>query len=90
MNLQHNNIQDKDIQILVKHCLKYRTPIKELLIHNNLINIEGSKSIAELIKDNNFLKKLNISSNPILSKGINIICESITNYKNILNELLIC
>ena len=89
LNLQHNNIQDKDIQILVKHCLKYRTPIKELLIHNNLINIEGSKSIAELIKDNSFLKKLNISSNPILSKGINIICESITNYKNILNELLI-
>ena len=62
MNLQHNNIQDKDIQILVKHCLEYRTPIKELLIHNNLINIEGSKSIAELIKDINigFFNLINI------------------------------
>ena len=89
LNLQHNNIQDRDIQILVKYCLKYKTPLKELLIHNNLINVEGSKSIAELIKDNSFLQKLNISSNPILSKGINIICESISNYKNILKELLI-
>ena len=89
LNLQHNNIQDKDVQIFVEFCLKFKTPLKELLIHNNLITFEGSKSIAELIKNNIFLKKLNISSNPILSKGINIICESISNYKNILKELLI-
>ena len=89
LNLQHNNIQDKDIKTLVEFCLKFKTPLKDLFVHNNLIKMEGSKAIAELIKNNIFLKKLNISSNPILSKGINIICEAITNYKNTLKELLI-
>ena len=89
LNIQHNKIQDNDIQLLIQYCLKFKTPLKELLVHNNLITIEGSRALAELIKNNNSLKKLNISSNPILSNGINIICESIMNYKNILEEFLI-
>ena len=89
LNIQHNKVEDKDIQLLVKYCLEYKTPLKELLVQNNLITFEGSKAIAELLKNNNYLKKLNISSNPILSSGINTICDSITNYKNILQEFLI-
>ena len=89
LNLQHNNIQDKDIQILVQYCFEFQTPLKELLVQNNLISLEGSKAIAELLKNNNYLKKLNISSNSIFSSGINIICDSIINYKNILIELFI-
>ena len=89
LNIQHNNIQDKNIQFLVKCCLELKTPLKELLVHNNFITCEGCKSIAELLKNNINLKKLNISSNQILSKGINTICESIINYKNILYEFLI-
>ena len=89
LNIQHNNIQDKDIQILVQYCLQFKTPLKDLLIQNNFVGFEGSKALAKLIKNNFFLKKLNISSNPILSKGINIICDSIIKYKNILDEFLI-
>ena len=89
LNLQHNNLQDKDIQSLVLYHKELNSSLKELLVQNNLIGIEGGKSIAELIKNNKYLKKLNISSNPILSEGINSICDSIINYKNILNEFLI-
>ena len=89
LNIQHNNIKDNDIKILVQYCLQFKTPLKDLLIQNNFVGIEGSKAIAELLKNNIFLKKLNISSNPILSKGINIICGSIIKYKNILDEFLI-
>ena len=89
LNIQQNKIEDKDIQLLVNYCLEYKTPLKELLVQNNLISFEGSKAISELLKNNNYLKKLNISSNPILSNGINIICDSLINYKNILQEFLI-
>ena len=51
LNLQHNNIQDKDIQILVQYCLEFQTPLKELLVQNNLISLEGSKALAELLKN---------------------------------------
>ncbi len=59
------------------------------MIQNNLIGKEGSKALAELLKNNNYLKVLNISSNPLLSEGINNIADSIINYNNILEELSI-
>ena len=89
LNLQRNNLQDKDLQCLVKYTKEYNPPLKELLIQSNFIGVEGSKAIADLMKDNNYLKILNIADNPLLSEGINNICDSLINYKNILNEFLI-
>ena len=89
LNLQHNDIHDKDIQIILQYFKEFNPPLKELLIHSNLIGIEGSKAIAEVLKNNNNLKILNIANNPLLSEGINNILDSIINYKNILEEFLI-
>ncbi len=89
INLIHNNITDNDIHCLVQYLKEYNSPLKKLLIQNNLIGKEGSKALAELLKNNNYLKVLNISSNPLLSEGINNIADSIINYNNILEELSI-
>ena len=59
------------------------------MVQSNLIGIEGSKYIAELLKNNNNLKILNIANNPLLSEGINNICDSIINNENILEQFLI-
>jgi len=89
LNLQKNNLCDKDIQCIVDYAKEYSPPLKELLVQSNNIGIEGSKAIAELMKDNKHLKVLNIADNPLLSEGINNICDSLINHKNILSEFLI-
>ena len=89
LNLQHNDIQDEDIQCLIQYCKEFNPPLKELLVQSNLIGIEGSKYIAELLKNNNNLKILNVANNPLLSQGINNICDSIINNENILEQFLI-
>ena len=89
LNLQHNNILDQDIQSIALYIKEFNPPLKELLVQSNSIGIEGSKAIAEILNNNNYLKILNIANNPLLSEGINNISNSITNNKNILSELLI-
>ena len=89
LNLMHNNIKDEDLKCFVNYYKMYNPPLKELLLQNNLIGIEGSKVIAEILKNNENLKVLNIANNPLLSEGINNITDSIINYKNILTEYLI-
>ena len=89
LNLQRNDIKDKEIACFTEYIKQLNPPLKELLLHSNLISIEGSLSIANLIKDNKFLLILNISYNPLYSEGVGNICESITNNTNVLEELLI-
>ena len=89
LSISRNDIHDKDIQRFVQYIKEYKSPLKELYIQSNFIGIEGSLSIAELIKDNEYLKILNLADNPLQSEGINNICDSITNNKNVLSELLI-
>ena len=89
LNLMSNDIKDKDIQCLVQYSKEFNPPLKKLLLQSNLIGIEGSKAIAELLKNNIYLKVLNIANNPLLSEGINNITDSILNNKNVLTELLI-
>ena len=87
--LQRNNIHDKDIHRFVQYIKDYKSPLKELHLQTNFIGVEGSLAIAELIKDNEYLKILNLTDNPLQSEGINNICDSIANNKNILTEFLI-
>ena len=89
LNLQHNNIIDKDMEFISKYVKEFNPPLKELLVQSNSIGIEGSKAIAEIIKKNNHLKILNIANNHLLSEGINNIANSIKNNENNLSEFLI-
>ena len=84
-----NDIHDKDIERIVQYVKEFNSPLKVLNIQSNYIGVEGSLSIANLIKDNEYLKILNITDNPLMSEGINNICDSITKNKNVLSELLI-
>ena len=87
--LQRNNITDNDIQRISQYIQEFKSHLKELHLQSNLIGITGSEYIAQLIKDNNYLKVLNITDNPLQSQGIINICDSITNNKNKISELLI-
>ena len=87
--LQRNNINDNDIQRISNYIKEYKSHLKELHLQSNLIGVNGSESIAEMIKDNIYLKVLNITDNPLQSQGINNICNSITDSKNVISELLI-
>ena len=89
INISRNDIRDKDIQRLVQYVKEYKSPLKELCMQTNNIGVEGSLALAELIKDNEYLKLLNLADNPLQSEGINNICDSIANNKNVLSELLI-
>ena len=87
--IPRNDIHDKDIQRIVQYTKEFNSPLKELNIQSNFIGVEGSLSIADLIKDNEYLKVLNIIDNPLMSEGINNICDSIISNKNNLSQLLI-
>lgn len=87
--LQRNNITDNDIQRISQYIQEFKSHLKEIHLQSNLIGITGSEYISQLIKDNNYLKVLNITDNPLQSQGIINICDSITNNKNIISELLI-
>ena len=87
--IPRNDIRDKDIQRIAQYVKEFNSPLKELNIQSNCIGIEGSLAIADLIKDNEYLKILNITDNPLMSEGINNICNSIFKNKNTLTELLI-
>ena len=87
--LQRNNINDNDIQRISQYIKQFSSHLKELRLQSNLIGINGSEYLAELIRDNNYLKILNITDNPLQSKGIINICEAITTSKNNITELLI-
>ena len=87
--LQRNNINDNDIQRISQYIKEFNSHLKELHLQSNLIGINGGEYIAELIKDNHYLKVLNITDNPLQSKGIINICDAITNSENEISELLI-
>ena len=89
LSISRNDVRDKDIQRLVQYVKEYKSPLKELHLQSNYIGVDGSVALAELIKDNEYLKVLNLADNPLLSEGINNICDSIAKNKNVLSELLI-
>ena len=91
LNLQMNNITDKDIKSLVNYIKENSTPIKELILKNNKITQEGSESIADLVKFSKILKILDLSFNELKSEGIKNICNGIimsnTNSNSCLEQL---
>jgi len=64
-------------------------PLKVLNIQSNQINLEGSKSLAEMLKNNKHLKIINLAGNPLGFRGVQSLCNSISLNSNILEELLL-
>ena len=87
--LQRNNINDNDIQRISQYIQEFSSHLKELYLQSNLIGIKGSEYLAELIKNNHYLKVLYLTDNPLQSKGVINICNSITNNYNEITELSI-
>ena len=77
LNLQMNNINDKDMKTIINFIKDNNTPIKNLILKNNKITQEGSESISELIKFSKTLKLLDLSFNDLKSEGVKKICNSI-------------
>ena len=77
LNLQMNNINDKDIKTIINFIKDNNTPIKNLILKNNKITQEGSESISDLIKFSKTLKLLDLSFNELKSEGVKKICNSI-------------
>ena len=79
LNLQMNNITDKEIKSIINFVKDNNTPLKNLVLKNNKITPEGSIYIADLIKFSKTLKILDLSFNELKSEGVKNIFNSIIN-----------
>ena len=82
LNLQMNNITDKEIKSIINFIKDNNTPLKNLVLKNNKITSEGSVFISDLIKFSKTLKKLDLSFNELKSVGVKNICNVIINSAN--------
>ena len=87
LNLQMNNITDKEIKSIVNFIKDNNTPIKNLILKNNKISSEGSMYISDLIKVSLTLKKLDLSFNELKSEGVKNICNAIITSNHSLEQL---
>ena len=87
LNLQMNNITDKEIKSIVNFIKDNNTPIKNLILKNNKISSEGSMYISDLIKVSHTLKKLDLSFNELKSEGVKNICNAIITSNHSLEQL---
>ena len=79
LNLQMNNITDKEIKSIINFVKDNNTPLKNLVLKNNKITPEGSIYIADLIKFSKTLKILDLSFNELKSEGVKNIFNSLIN-----------
>ena len=87
LNLQMNNITDKEIKSIANFIKYNNTPIKNLILKNNKISSEGSMYISDLIKVSLTLKKLDLSFNELKSEGVKNICTAIITSNHSLEQL---
>ena len=87
LNLQMNNITDKEIKSIANFIKYNNTPIKNLILKNNKISSEGSMCISDLIKVSLTLKKLDLSFNELKSEGVKNICNAIITSNHSLEQL---
>ena len=87
LNLQMNNITDKEIKSIANFIKYNNTPIKNLILKNNKISSEGSMYISDLIKFSHTLKKLDLSFNELKSEGVKNICNAIITSNHSLEQL---
>ena len=87
LNLQMNNITDKEIKSIANFIKDNNTPIKNLILKNNKISSEGSMYISDLIKVSLTLKKLDLSFNELKSEGVKNICNAIITSNHSLEQL---
>ena len=89
LDLRSSNLGDSNISIITKHIKENNTPLKVLNIQSNLITSQGSEHIADMLKNNKYLKIINLAGNPLGYTGVNIICNALNMYPSILEELLL-
>ena len=89
LDLRSNNLGDKNISIIADYIKENNIPLKVLNIQSNQINLEGSQSLAQMLKNNKNLKIINLAGNPLGFRGVQSLCNSISLNSNILEELLL-
>ena len=89
LNIQSNNIGDKKMSIISNYIKDNNIPLKVLKLQSNKIGEEGSIAVAELLKNNKYLKSINMAGNPLGYNGVKNICNSIELFPNELEELLL-
>ena len=89
LNIQSNQIGDKKISIIANYIKDKSIKLKIIKMQSNFIGLEGSKAIAELLKNNQYLISINLAGNPLGYKGVKNICNSIQSNPNVLEELLL-
>ena len=84
--LSKNKLDDTEIKIFCESI--YNSQLYELNLKDNNISNEGIKFIADLLKNNKTIKKLNLCCNlNINEKGIKILCDSLKYSRSQLDEL---
>lgn len=88
-SLQQNQITSKGASVLCDTLKTCHSVVTTLNISHNQINDDCIKSFAELIQDNESLAKLNLRSNLITDKGIELLCDCLVGYSVITDLYLI-
>lgn len=82
VHLEQSNISGRYLLMLAA-ALKDNEQIRELYLADNKIQATDGNSIANIIKENNFLEVLDLRNNNILDTGLSHICSGLSEQANV-------
>jgi Ran GTPase-activating protein (RanGAP) involved in mRNA processing and transport len=86
IDLSEGAYTDKDMEIVVEQAINGKK-CNALVLHHNNITEEGALKLAEALKNNTSLKKLNLGYNSIGDTGVEYVVEALLKSNNTLTKL---
>jgi Ran GTPase-activating protein (RanGAP) involved in mRNA processing and transport len=86
IDLSGGTYTDKDMEIVVEQAIKGKQ-CKELVLHHNTITQEGALKLAEALRNNTSLEKLNLGYNNIGDTGVKYLVDALLNSNKTLVKL---
>ena len=86
IDLSDGTYTDRDMEIVIEQVIK-GNKCQELVLYRNNISKEGALKLAEALKNNTSLKKLNLGYNRIGDKGVEYIVEALLQSNKTLAKL---
>lgn len=88
LDLDNNQVGDKEVKLICDVLLKGNNILKKLLLGENQIGDKGAQYIFEALKENKTLKELYLFRNKIGDNGLNYVSEALKD-NNTLEKLIL-